>query len=97
MNILLYAVVLSSLAALALVSPAIARRDPDRWRLLRTWLLVGFAAMLVCAFFGGAVAEPQYRYQGRLIWLVPLLASIAILIRLQLAGKLESTRRVAEA
>jgi hypothetical protein len=84
MNALLYIAVLGSLAVLAVVGPAIARRDPDRWRLLRTWLLVGFAAMLVCAFFGGAVAEPQYRYQGRLIWLVPLLAGLATLIRLQL-------------
>ena len=84
MNGLLYVAVIASFAALAITRPAIARADPERWRSLRTWLLVGFAAMLVCAFFGGAVAEPQYRYQGRLIWLVPLAAGIAILIRLQL-------------
>ena len=87
MNVLLYVAVLGSLAALAIVAPEIARRDPERWRLLRTWLLVGLAAMLVCAFFGGAVAEPQYRYQGRLVWLVPLAAGIAILIRLQLGRR----------
>ena len=81
MNALLYAAVIASFAALALTCPAIAREDPERWRLLRTWMLLGFAAMLVCAFFGGAVAEPQYRYQGRLIWLVPLAAGIAMLIR----------------
>ena len=84
MNGVLYVVVLGSLAGLAALSPSIARQDPERWRLFRTWLLVGFAAMLVCAFFGGAVAEPQYRYQGRLIWLVPFMAAIALLIRLQL-------------
>jgi hypothetical protein len=88
MNLILYVVVLGSLAALAVISPAIAQRDPERWRLLRTWLLVGFAAMIVCAFFGGAVAEPQYRYQGRLIWLVPLAAGIALLVRRDSAHKL---------
>ena len=84
MNGLLYTVVLGSLAILAVLGPSIARQDPERWRLLRTWLLVGFAAMFVCAFFGGAVAEPQYRYQGRLIWLVPFMAGVSLLIHLQL-------------
>jgi hypothetical protein len=84
MNGLLYTVVLGSVAILAVLGPSIARQDPERWRLLRTWLLVGFAAMFVCAFFGGAVAEPQYRYQGRLIWLVPFMAGVSLLIHLQL-------------
>ena len=81
MNTVLYAIVLASLVVLAVVCPTIARTDRRRWSVLRTWLLVGFAAMLVCCCFGGAVADPQYRYQGRLIWLVPLMAAVALLIR----------------
>ena len=87
MNLILYAVLLASIVVLATVGPAIARLDPERWRLFRTWLIVGFAAMLVCAFFGGAVAEPQYRYQGRLIWLLPLAAGILLLLRRDLANR----------
>jgi len=56
----------------------IARRRPRQWILLREWLLLALVAMLVCSFFGGAVADPQYRYQGRLIWLVPFFAAIAL-------------------
>jgi len=45
-------------------------------------------AMLVCSFFGGAVSDPQYRYQGRLIWLVPFFAAIAFCLwRRALASK----------
>jgi hypothetical protein len=89
MNAVLYIVVCASLLCLALVAPFLRRHDPARWHMLRTWLLVGFAAMLVCAFFGGAVSDPQYRYQGRLIWLVPLMAGISLLARRQLAGATE--------
>lgn len=97
MNALLYVAVIASFAVLAITSPGIARGDPERWRSLRTWLLVGFAAMLVCAFFGGAVAEPQYRYQGRLIWLVPLAAGIAFLIRSQIRREQLAPLRSGEA
>jgi hypothetical protein len=89
MNAVLYIVVFASLLCLVLVAPSLRRHDPARWEMLRTWLLVGFAGMLVCSFFGGAIADPQYRYQGRLIWLVPLMAGIALLARRQLAGGAE--------
>jgi hypothetical protein len=84
MNVLLYTVVIASLIFLAVSAREISKRSPRRWRLLRQWLILVFAGMLTCAFFGGAVADPQYRYQGRLIWLVPLMAGIALLIRMQL-------------
>ena len=84
MNWLLHAALLVSVVTLAVTVPGIARRDPGRWRLFRYWLLIGFAGMVVCAFFGGAVSEPMYRYQGRIIWIVPLMAGVAALIRLQL-------------
>ena len=84
MNALLYAVVIASLVILVVSGREIARDSPRRWRLLREWLLLGFVGMLVCSFFGGAVADPQYRYQGRLIWLVPFMAGVALLLQLQL-------------
>lgn len=80
MNALLYIVVLASLAGIAVLSRPISRRSPEWWQLFRTWLIVGMTAMLVCSFFGGAVAEPQYRYMGRMIWLVPFAAGIALLM-----------------
>jgi hypothetical protein len=77
MNALLYVTVSLSLLLFALALPAIARGRPREWILLREWLLLAVVAMLVCSFLGGAVSEPQYRYQGRLVWLVPLFAAIA--------------------
>jgi hypothetical protein len=93
MNGILYAVVALALIALVLLLPAIARTDPRRWYLLRQWLMVGFAGMLVCSFFGGAVADPQYRYQGRLIWLVPLMAAVAYLVWRQVSAVEADGRR----
>ncbi len=84
MNALLYLVVVGSLAVLLVSGRQVARLNRRRWLLLREWLVLGFAGMLVCSFFGGAVADPQYRYQGRLIWLVPLMAGVALLMQLQL-------------
>jgi hypothetical protein len=80
MNALLYVVVGASLILLAVAVPLIARRGGDEWPTLREWLLLTLAAMLVCSFFGGAVSDPQYRYQGRLIWLVPFFAAIAFCV-----------------
>jgi hypothetical protein len=90
MNVVQYIAVLGSLLCLAWVTPYLRRSDPDRWQLLRNWLLVGFAAMLACCFFGGAVADPQYRYQGRLIWLLPLMSGIALLVRRQCSAVRET-------
>lgn len=84
MNALLYAVVIVSLMVLAVSGRKIRSLNRRRWLLLRNWLLLGFTGMLVCSFFGGAIADPQYRYQGRLIWLVPFMAGVALLMQLQL-------------
>lgn len=74
MNAVLYGAVLASLAVIAGGLRSLRRRDPDRARLATLWLIGGGAAFLTNAFFGGAVADPQYRYTGRMIWLVVLLA-----------------------
>lgn len=79
MNRLLYAVVTVALGALLLAMPRLARLDPQRFVQLRVAVVLVVAAMLVCSFFGGAVADPQYRYQGRLAWLPVLLAIIGVL------------------
>lgn len=79
LDVLLYGVVIASAAAIALLVPALHRQPLGRTLLL--WVALTFVAMLACAFFGGALSQPQWRYQGRLIWLVPFLAAIAILLR----------------
>jgi len=77
MNALLYVTVGASFLLFAVALPVIGRRRSSDWSLLREWLLLTLVAMLVCSFFGGAVSDPQYRYQGRLIWLVPFFAAVA--------------------
>lgn len=84
MNGILYAVVIASLLVLAVTLPMLARRDRGGFVLMRNLLVITGAGMLVCCFFGGAVADPQYRYQGRLIWLPVFFAMVAA-VRLRLA------------
>lgn len=79
MNALLYAVVLASLLLLAVSMRALAAHDRAAFRGVRDLLAIVVAAMLVCSAFGGAVADPQYRYQGRLIWMIVLVAAVAAL------------------
>jgi hypothetical protein len=74
MNAILYATVLLSLLAIPATLVALRRSDPARARIAALWLIGGGAAFATNAFFGGAVADPQYRYTGRMIWLVVLLA-----------------------
>ena len=86
MNALLYAAVLASFAVIALLGRGLATADPAATATLRTWALVGGAVIVVCCGFGGAVVEPQYRYQGRLIWLVPFFAALVFLLHRRAAA-----------
>lgn len=79
MNVILHVTVIGSLIALVAAMTALRARDRNVYASLRNALLVVLTAMLVCSFFGGAVADPQYRYQGRLSWLPVLFAVIATL------------------
>ena len=79
MNAILYAAVIASLLALAVTLPMLARRDRMALVQMRNLLVITGVGMLVCCFFGGAVADPQYRYQGRLIWLPVFFALVAVL------------------
>jgi len=45
------------------------------------WIAAGFAALAINAALGGAISEPQGRYQARLIWIVPLIAGVLGLAR----------------
>jgi hypothetical protein len=80
MDAVMYAAALASLAALAVLLPQLWRRDAEAARCLALWLGVIAVAMLVNAFLGGAVSEPQSRYQARLWWLVPLVALLAAFV-----------------
>ena len=80
MTAIVYIVAIGALIALALTMPLLARSDRPAYVDLRTMVVLVLAAMLVCSFFGGAVADPQYRYQGRLAWLPVLLAVIGTLL-----------------
>lgn len=80
MDAVMYAAALVSLAAVAVLLPRLWRRDAEAARCLALWLAVIAVAMLVNAFLGGAVSEPQSRYQARLWWLVPLVALIAAFV-----------------
>ena len=83
MNLVLCAVVLLSVIALTILWPTLWKTSPRMARWLRMWIILIVAGMLGNAILGGAGVEPQYRYQGRLIWLLPLLASILVLLRLR--------------
>lgn len=86
MNGVLYAAVIGSLLALAVTMPVLARHDRDGFERMRNVLVITGVGMLVCCFFGGAVADPQYRYQGRLIWLPVFFGLIAVLRVRQVRG-----------
>lgn len=92
MNGILYAAVIASLLALAVTMPTLARRDRDGFVLMRNLLVITGVGMLVCCFFGGAVADPQYRYQGRLIWLPVFFALVAGLRARQVRGVEDAAR-----
>ncbi|WP_233998259.1 hypothetical protein [Erythrobacter sp. QSSC1-22B] len=81
MDALLKIAVVISLIVLAycLLAPG----DQGDWRhsILRNWVLITFAAMVLMSGFGGAVVEPQWRYISRLIWLTVLFAMIAAILR----------------
>lgn len=82
---ILYAAVALSAAVLAVRLRRVARGGP-RGADLALWVVLVLTAMLICAVFGGAISEPQYRYQGRLIWMLPYLAALTILVGRRSAG-----------
>ena len=75
-----YAIVLAAVLLLVLKSRAVLRAAPEEGRVLICWLVLFCVAMAICDVLGGAISEPQYRYQGRLMWILPFLAMMALLL-----------------
>ena len=67
-------VVLASCAALALGLVLARRRKLAMRREMWVWVVLLLCALLANAALGGAVSEPQSRYQSRVIWLLPFTA-----------------------
>ena len=70
------ATVTASLVAIALCGALLGRARSRRLTALAVLVL---AALLANAAITGAIAEIEDRYQARVIWLVPLLATIVVL------------------
>jgi hypothetical protein len=83
MNVILYIIVVLSLAALIIFRGFLSRSAPEQAKLLNLWIILIGSGMIVGAALGGAGVEPQYRYQGRLIWLIPLLGFTALFVTMQ--------------
>jgi hypothetical protein len=93
MNALLHFVVILSLVALFCLWPLLLRLAPQSAKLLCVWLILIGVGMIVGAALGGAGVEPQYRYQGRLIWLVPLLGLVILLMNFRVRSQAGDERR----
>ena len=65
-----------ALAMIAALLAQLARRDREAFGQAALWLALLAVAMLANAFLGGALSDPQGRYQARILWLVPLTAAI---------------------
>jgi len=80
---ILYATIGISLLTIAVMLPRLWRYAPEKGRTMALWLALAFVAMAICDVLGGAVSEPQYRYQGRLVWLVALFAAATMIAAVQ--------------
>lgn len=80
MNAIVYGGAALSVAVLAILLPRLAQTAPAAMRLISLWLLLVATAMAINGFLGGAISEPQSRYQTRMAWLLPLIALIALFV-----------------
>ena len=83
LTVILYASVALAVVIIAVALPGLRRSSPSLARKMMIWLTLGFVAMLACDVLGGAISAPQYRYQGRLVWLVILFAAIVVVANRQ--------------
>jgi len=84
MTVLLQATIICSILTLLLLRLPLSSKAPAEWRMMRAWLIIAVTGMIINSFFGGAIADPQYRYQTRLSWLIPLFGGIGLLLYLKL-------------
>ena len=73
-----YLAVAAGLVLLAAGLGRAARHPTPVGRDLALWAVLFLVAMLVNDVLGGAISIPQYRYQARLIWILPLLGLLAL-------------------
>ncbi len=66
-----------ALLVLALAMFKLRRDQPQAARQLLLWIALAAAAFLINDFLGGAISNPQTRYQERIVWIAPLLALLA--------------------
>ncbi|MCL6285271.1 hypothetical protein M3P21_17215 [Ruegeria sp. 2012CJ41-6] len=69
-------VYLSALAGLAMVLYLVSRADTDRS--LRILVVLVLVTMVGNALVTGVLSDPHHRYQARIIWLLPLLATLLV-------------------
>jgi hypothetical protein len=75
-NVVFNIIIVASLLSIVIFWSQRDRLSPQQRNDLSLVLSMGSCAFLVAAFFGGAVADPQWRYIGRIVWLVPLVAAV---------------------
>jgi hypothetical protein len=92
MTILLQVTVICSVIALLVLRNRLSSKAPEEWKMVRTWLVLTFVAMIVNSIFGGAIADPQYRYQTRVSWLLPLFGVLALLLYSKFPKRLDEGR-----
>lgn len=80
MSLIYYAVVGAAVLAIALRAWPVLAKAPAEGRVVIGWLVLFLVAMAICDVLGGAISDPQYRYQGRLIWILPFLAILTLLL-----------------
>lgn len=66
------------LLAVALAGFGLWRAVRARWREGAALVLCMLAALAANAFVGGALSKPHYRYQARIIWILPLTAVLLV-------------------
>ena len=72
--------IIATIAALILLALALRKlwaEQPAAARLFLLWTGLTAVAFLINDFLGGAISNPQTRYQERIVWVVPLLAILA--------------------
>jgi hypothetical protein len=83
MDLLIYVAAVASIAGLAILLPRLFASAPESAWLIALWLGLVVAAMAINGFLGGAISEPQSRYQSRMEWLLPLIALVALLVNMR--------------
>lgn len=90
LSIIHYGTVGIALLTMAAAGIAALRRRRDERdpltageRAVWAWIALIAVGLAVNAFLGGALSDPQSRYQGRVIWLVPFTAWMLVMARRQ--------------